>query len=254
MLSERIIVRFCNDGLSTQAATVCLNELTGQDEMSVAGINTACSIDLLDKIVAEHSGSAGLSARKLCASDRDSLLAALHRQYWGDTIVSSLTCSACGKQFDLSFTLSDLQSHINSDIKNWIPGEQLTAVSSSGAVVEIPDAEQELQSANGGTGDAIAELAGALGIDPEAIAEACDNLEQAAPILDLELDASCAECGADQQAHFDIQSFVMKRILNERESLLTEIHFLAANYNWSLTEILGMPRSMRKTLAQMLDA
>jgi hypothetical protein len=101
--------------------------------------------------------------------------------------------------------------------------------------------------------DKLLNFASQVGIDAVDIETSCQKLEQAAPILDLELDSKCPECGHQQPAHFDVQSYVLKRILNERELLLTEVHYLAVNYNWSLTEIMEMPRTMRKTLTKMLD-
>jgi len=76
-----------------------LREPQGGDELALAGIDTHSAVQLLDRLI----DAPPCSTAQLSASDRDGLLAALHRSLWGDRIVSSLKCAACGAMFDLSF-------------------------------------------------------------------------------------------------------------------------------------------------------
>jgi hypothetical protein len=73
-------------------------------------------------------------------------------------------------------------------------------------------------------------------------------------LIDVDLEAACAECGQAAVARFDIQSFVLQRTLYQREGVLSEVHALAGAYGWSLNEILGLPRSLRRSLAERLAA
>src|SRR4051812_31050242 len=104
MRTERVRLRH-TEGLPL----VTIREPTGKDEITVEGVDTAAATGLLGRLV---SGG-GCRPSRMAASDRDSLLAALHRHCWGDRIASTLTCTGCGNPFDLSFQLTALQSHLN---------------------------------------------------------------------------------------------------------------------------------------------
>lgn len=224
---------------------IALRELNGRDELTVDGVDTRAALALLDRLI----GQAALPAASLCAADRDALLAALHRREWGDRIVTTLVCVACGERFDLSFALSAVQAHL--------------AKTTTAAPVSPPTGQQELEAASHGARAGVVALAAALGAgadvaaDADAKAAAIDHLaatlEAEAPILDLEITAECAECGHPQAAHFDVQSFVLQRLIGERALLQAEVHQLASHYGWSLREILGLSRPTRRGFVRMID-
>jgi len=226
----------------SHAATVALRELRGRDELALEGVDTRAAVALLARLLDECA----YDALALAASDRDALLAAVHRQCWGDRIVSTLTCSACATRFDLSFELSVVQRHLAANDGVW-RSDGARVVDDEGRAFEVPIARDELDAAELAPRAAVALLAtraGAGGDDERAAAA----LEAAAPIVDLDLAARCVDCGHEQLAHFDLQSFVLQRLLNERAALLSEIHLLACAYSWSLREILGLARSTRRAL------
>jgi hypothetical protein len=228
------------------AASVRLRELRGDDELSVQGVDTRCTVDLLDRLLA----STGWSAAALCASSRDALLAALHRSVWGDRIVSSLRCAACEAMYDLSFTLSALQRELAAAA----PPHRVTApncLEAEGRSYQLPTVAEEEEAAALGLAAGRAQLA-RLATGSDSDAQAVALLESLAPLLDVDLDTVCAECAHPQRVRFDVQSFVMQRILDEREHLLAEVHALAGGYGWSLAEILSLARSTRQALAQRL--
>jgi hypothetical protein len=218
---------------------VALRELCGHDEIAVDGVDTLCAAALLGRLLA---GPPPIDAMQLAAADRDALLAALHRQCWGDRIVATLTCAACAHPFDLSFQLSDVQRHL------------AAREPVDGASFRAPRAEDELAAAAQAESPvrAVERLAEACGAGPADIEAASATLSAAAPIVDLDLSARCAECGHEQAAGFDLQSFMLQRLLNERAALLAEIHLLAAAYGWSLPDILSLARGTRRALAEML--
>ena len=78
-------------------------------------------------------------------------------------------------------------------------------------------------------------------------------METIAPLVDLELDAQCPECGESQQVYFDLQYYLLSAIGRGRAQLMREIHTLASAYGWSLSDILGLPRSQRRILAGLVD-
>lgn len=242
--TERISV--WHAGAAPQA--VRLREPCGADELALDGVDTRAAVRWLDALCDGPPAAGDLSA-----SDRDALLAGVHRALWGDRIVSSFACVACGKLVDLSFELSALQH----DLARRGEAAQVSAPrrlhDHDGHAYTLPAAADEETAA------ALGALRGrqalASGIRPGADAAAlAARLEVLAPLLDVELDAACAECGQAQQMRFDIQSFVLQRLLDERESLLAEVHALAAGYGWSLAEIAALPRGLRRAFAARLQA
>ncbi|SMC19744.1 hypothetical protein SAMN02745857_00780 [Andreprevotia lacus DSM 23236] len=236
MRSETVILQ------STPASPVrrlALRELSGRDELAVEGVDTRAAVALLDRLL-DHS--AAPRAGSMPATERDALLAALYRQLWGDRIVSTLSCPACHSKYDLSFSLRELQQHL------------AAGRTAQGSNWRAPTAEEEMTAAEHGARDGVAALAAVLGMSPAGMAAACAELEAQAPIIDVELTAPCSECGAVQDAHFDLQSFLLQRLLGERALLLSEIHRLAGSYGWSLREILALPRSTRRALIETGDA
>jgi hypothetical protein len=233
MRTEQVTLRHLQGGAPV---VVALREPLGEDEIAVEGVDTLCAVALLGRLL----GEAPLDAGRLAAADRDALLAALHRQCWGDRITSTLACAACAQRFDISFKLSDAQRHLGT-------------ASASPAPFTVPSAEEEMAAAAHGAREGALRLAEACGARAEDFERASDALAAAAPIVDFELAARCAECGHEQAAHFDLQSFLLQRLLNERPALLAEIHALAAGYGWSLAEILSLGRSTRRAMTAILD-
>lgn len=240
---ERVALRF----LRNEPTVVSLRDLCGDDELSVSGVDTRSAVALLDGLVGPH----GISAAELSASDRDALFAALHRKLWGDRIVSSLRCTACDALYDLSFDLSALQRQLVSTV----PSHRITAPNCIEAedrsVYQLPTAEDEEAAAALGLETGRAQLI-QMAAGTNERADAAAALEALAPLLDVDLETTCAECSHAQPARFDVQTFVLQRLLNERDHLLAELHAIACGYGWSLTEILSLARSVRQSLVQRL--
>lgn len=250
-VSERVPLRHA----ATQRLLVRLREPLGSDELALAGVDTRAAVALLDRLMDDAPCSAG----ELSASDRDGLLCALHRHLWGDRIVSSLACEACGAMYDLSFELSALQMQLAAQAEPAAVGAPRLLADSQGRHYRLPNAAQEEGAAQYGLAEGHARLRVLVtGEEPpdaaeaEAIAALGTRLEALAPLVDVELDANCAECGQARQARFDIQSFVLQRLLDERDALLGEIHAMAGGYGWPLHDIVSLPRGLRRALAQRL--
>src|SRR6266567_4222096 len=98
--SERIPLRT----VSERPCFTTLREPRGEDELSVVGVDTRSAAALLGRLIEGPT-----EPRQLAGSDRDTLLAALHRALWGDRIVAPIECAACEGKYDLSLELSALQ-------------------------------------------------------------------------------------------------------------------------------------------------
>lgn len=249
-MSPPMRVPLCH--LGRRPALARLREPRGEDELSLEGVDTFCAVRLLDRLLEPDTLGEGLGAADLSASDRDALLAGLHRSLWGDRIVGTLHCAGCGQPYDMSFELSALQRHL---APQPAPGPAgLRGLQLDSETLTLPSAQEELAAAERGPAAGAPALAqGVAGreLRPEETDTLAAELEAQAPLLDVELDAPCSECGQAQQAHFDVQSYTLQRLLDEREAVLGELHVLARAYGWGLGELLGLRRSLRRSLVAM---
>lgn len=230
-----------------QPQVMRLREPGGQDELSAQGVDTHAAVRLLDRL---HDRP-DFTVAELSASDRDRLLAAFYRALWGDRVLSSLDCAACGAIYDLSFTLSALQRELAEKAQVSTVAETRTVTDADGRLLYLPDADEEADAAAHGLAQGSARLFALIDRDGQSDAAGlCRQLEQIAPLLDVDLDTRCAECGESAVARFDLQSFALQRLLDEREAILNEVHTLAHGYGWSLPDILSLPRSLRRSLVQ----
>lgn len=231
---------------------VFVRPLRGDDEESVVDADTWSAIALVDRLLVDVAGAAcgPGQAATLAAADRDRVLAAVYRAELGDRVASTVSCPACAAQFDLDFRLSALCAAIQPEV----------AAAGAGGRYRLADGT-ELRVPTGAD-----ELAAALSSDPErTLAARCrlsgdaDDatiaaaLEQVAPLMSTELDAVCPECGHAHLVRFDVQPFLLARLLAERDQRATEIHRLARGYGWSLSEILSLPRGRRRAYVELIE-
>ncbi len=243
--TERIALRHA----APAPRLVRLRELQGHDELAVDGVDTRTAVQLLGRLLDADE------AADLSASDRDAALAALHRALWGDRIVATLRCAACEAMFDLSFELSALQRQLGQAGEAGRVSAPREVEDAQGVHWHLPSADEEDAAAQFGLEAGRARLLAQVCADVPADAQAVSaRLEALAPLLDVDLDAECTECGHAQRVRFDVQSFVLQRLLDERDSVLGEVHALASGYGWSLQEILSLPRSLRRSQVQRLTA
>ena len=240
--NERVTLRAASD----RPRLARLREPRGADELSVVGVDSRAAADLIGRLIDGRTDPA-----ELAACDRDALLAAFHRQCWGDVILSTLTCTECGESFDLSFGLAELQAGLGKgDTELQAIGPRL--FQDGERIVRLPSIEEEEEAAEQGM-TAGSRLLAESSASTIGLPELCELLEVAAPLIDVDLHATCTECGQFQVARFDIQSFTLQRLLDEREETLGEVHALAINYGWPLGEILSLPRTLRRTFAERLS-
>lgn len=241
-----------------------LRKLCGHDEASVDGTGPGEAIALLDRLFVEESGTAVVpgSACRLPISDVDRLLASVYQCLFDDRIEATIACERCEKGFELVFSLQDLVDRAlapdTGGIEGPVPEEgafwyrlpggirfRLPTALDQRAVMDLPEREQGPELIRRCVGDVST---------PEELGRVVSAMERVGPVLRLDLDATCAECGKQQAARFDIESFFMKALVNERRWLLREAHTLAMAYRWSRAEILGLPRDERRTYVALVGA
>lgn len=254
-------VEQASPGLTGDPSRIRLRELNGFDEQSIRGLDTATAIGLLDRLMVNAPGYSAeeLKAARLTASERDRLLAAVYERTFGSRIDSTMPCTLCGEIFDLSFTIEKLLAVLSASASS--SSAELrpdgTFRLPNGVRFRLPTGEDEMAIAGLSLVDAESALLERCLIEPEnsvnleAVQKA---MEEVAPILDLDLDAQCPECGGKQSVHFDVQYYLLRALEQERRQMAREVHRLAIAYGWSLNEILGLFRSQRRAFVELIEA
>jgi hypothetical protein len=229
-----------------------LREMNGFDEREIECADTRTAIELLDRLLTDSAGATIRpgDAASLTPSGRDRLLAAVYRRAFGDRIENTSRCHACRSPFDMSFSLVALQESVAPRSR---PAPLRTA---RGLEFRLPTGADEIAVSLLPREEAARELR--RRIAPEArqddTSELEEALESAAPLIDIDLDARCPECGARQQHRFNIQHFLLTAIVQERRRLFREVHELAVAYGWSCNEILSLRRSERRAYVSCIDS
>jgi hypothetical protein len=238
---------------------VRIRELVGEVEQVVKSAGTADAVRLIAGVLIESAPERGVDPMSLAAADRDRILAAIYQITFGPRIDSTIPCSRCGNSFDINFRLDELTERFDRAV--------LDRVESCGHGVfqtgdslrfRLPTAEEEIEAASLPPGEAARTLAEKCILECAGQMPPLEELEcameDAAPVIDLDLDARCPECGANQGVHFDIQSYLLNTLIQERPRLGRDLHRIAAAYHWSRQDILGLPRSQRRELVELIEA
>ena len=240
---------------------VYLRPLSGHDEAFVSGNSSIEATQFLDRLLVSTDGngvSAG-TAKKLTICDQDRIFSALYLKNFGDQIESNITCQSCGQPFELSFSLSKLIASLDrvTTTKATGPDQEGIYTLTDGRKFRLPTVGDR-NSLMGLTPEQamtrLLELCVVEG-DPTQNAEELEAaMEEVGALLDLDLDASCPECGNAQKARFDIQSYLFKVLSYEQRFLSREIHVIARTYGWGYQEILNLTRQERRTFVRLIEA
>jgi len=241
--------------LTPGAEGVYLRGLCRADEMKVENTDTKNLITLLESLLQPAITGNNVQAAKIVTADRDRLLAALYISLYGAKVESTVNCEECRQKFDLDFSLNEIIRHyqpsaasVSNDGKYQIE---------PGICFRLPTGEDEIL------------ISGFSGVEAERrLFERCllngnpetDNekvqskMAELAPVLSMNMQAICPECSHEQQVQFDIQSFFLTKLKQERPALIREIHSIASQYHWSQQEILDLPRNLRKQYAALIQS
>lgn len=241
---------------------IFLRELTAQDELGIADSSSIGAIQLINSL-SQHALSdtkQPFRAETLVSADRDSLLAAIYKKTYSDLLQSTLHCTACKAPFDLDFSLTALINYIqqsrNQDIA-YEAKEDGSYELPDGTYFRLPTGEDELAVAGLPPQYSVTFLLekcvqkGDINLVGQQVQAA---MAQIAPVLATEIAAHCPECGHPQEVYFDIQSFLLSRLMQEKRQILWEVHRLASVYHWTHSEIMSLPRSLRKSYVSLIDA
>jgi hypothetical protein len=237
-----------------------LRSLRGRDEFLIDASGTADCITFLDRLLTEAAGTTvkpGCTA-DLAVCDCDRLCAAIYMEYFGDRIEGRMSCDNCFEAFDMTFSLQTLMQNLTERSQEIsLPDPQGFFTSVDGRRFRLPTIAEQQTVAGLGTDAAIAALVSRCVLDNDS-AEALDSveksMEQAGPILSVDLDAACPHCGATQIVRFDMQSYLFRALGHEKQFLLYEVHRIATAYGWTCEETLDLTREERRKFVQLIES
>jgi hypothetical protein len=245
---------------STGRRYASLREITGVEEQTVASTTTADAIRLLRSLlVSTHDAAlAADEAGNLTAWERDRLLAVLYTRIYGPRIDTTIHCQSCESLFDVDFILQTLMDDLAPE-EIFRDGEDGFFISQHGVHFRLPTGDDECAVFGLPPEQAVVELlqrclADSAPLDADTAAEVQKAMQALSPVVNVDLDAKCPECGQAQVVQFDLQRYLLTALMNDRRQLVQEIHLLASAYGWSLSEILNLTRSQRRAFVALVDA
>jgi hypothetical protein len=235
---------------SLPARTFLLRRLDGAAEAAVEAARPEMATQLIDRLLTGGAGETiDIQALPLAVHDR--LLAHIYAAEFGETVSCRAACTACSEPFEFRFPLPRLLAAQDREAAGIGPPDEDGFWHAPDGVRMRPPT---LIDARSGTGaELIARISSPAptGQVPEALTA---FLERASPLLSLDIDTRCPECGAAQAVWFDLARFLVQALAGERPFLIRETHLLAARYGWSHDEIMALPRDDRRAFAALIES
>ena len=202
---------------------------------------------------------------KLSIGQRDACLLTLREWLFGSNLVSLARCPNCGARLELTFNVADIRvaskaegvnetlslSIAEYDVCFRLPNSlDLAAITSHDEATTTRQLllERCLIAAHQKGEPRLAHQLPAEIVD--AIAQ---QMSQADPQADVQLDLTCPACNHQWQATFDIVSFFWSEIHTWAYRILGEVHTLARAYGWSEAEILALTPWRRQFYLEMVS-
>jgi hypothetical protein len=238
---------------------IYLKAISGAEEIAVDNASSRVALQLLDGLLSKNrfqpvNGNCP-NVTKLVTADRDRVIAQLYLSVYGSKVESTLTCMNCAKQYDIDFSLHDLLNHCA--IEAGLSLANGTYELEPTVRFRLPTGEDELliEGFSPEKAEKVLMERCILSNTPESLSDSVQKrMAEIAPVLNMEMEAICPECGHTQQVLFDMQSFFLMKLKQERPQLLREIHLIASHYHWSHQEILTLPRKIRKQYVSLIEA
>lgn len=237
---------------------IYLKPMCGGDELAVGDTSTKTALALLDGLLAKgltNNSANCLNVGEIVTADRDRIFAHLYISVYGSKVESTVHCQNCKEPFDLGFSIADLLSHYQLVSAELF--EDGTFYLEPGTSFRLPTGEDELMLAGLSATAAEALLMKRCLVKGELVDESemvQTKMESIAPVLNIDMEANCPECGHSQQVQFDIQSFFLMKLKLEHAGLIREVHSIASNYHWQPETILALPRNLRKEYVALINA
>jgi hypothetical protein len=220
----------------------------------------------LTMLAAASPGASREMLAALSIGQRDACLIALRERLFGQQLTSLADCPACGERLEMSFSVVDIRASSNAEpapmlsfdrsgyeLRLRLPNSlDLLALAGCASPAEMRGRLFEqcvLSIRHQGRTESAALTAG---MPAEIIDAAIEQIAQADPQADVQVDLICPCCRHQWQAGFDIVSYLWSELHARAIHLLREIHLLASSYGWRESDILNMSSWRRECYLEML--
>jgi hypothetical protein len=193
-------------------------------------------------------GSDAAARAALAVSAADLALLRLHRSIFGSSLPAEAICRACASplEFDLDAgTLTEGLAASLPDAESRPDDIREPTIGDLHAIAAVTDLDAAVQ-----------RLAALCRLDPQVSPSDTDIAEIDAvygrSAIRLWLD--CADCGHAWHEDFDIAAYLWLEVERRAQTLIDEIHVLAAAYGWSEPQILALSDARRAAYLQRCGA
>lgn len=193
---------------------------------------------------------------------RDALLLTLRERLFGSRVQTVIRCPKCHDSLDLAFSVDQIRVPMEGESQK----EFVSEIDDYEVTFRLPTSEDLLIVRHQTERDSAKELLlercllqvlhrGAVVTEfPRPLTErVIERMAQVDPQGDVQLAVTCAVCGYQWQALFDIASFVWSEIGAWAKRLLRDVHILASAYGWPEENILKMSAWRRQCYLDMVQ-
>jgi hypothetical protein len=197
---------------------------------------------------------------------RDVRLIRLQDELFGSRLETEVTCPRCGQRLDVEFSTHDIGAETappcpDDGSRMEVQGYQVNYrhPTSLDLLPEVggsapPERETLLRNCI-----ATAHRADGTTVEtdtlPEAVVTAVlEDMARTDPMADVRVGLSCADCGHEWSAPFDIVAYLWTEVDEWAQRMMLEIHSLASAYGWSEREILRLSARRRRLYLDLVGA
>jgi hypothetical protein len=188
---------------------------------------------------------------------RDALLLDLREHNFGSHLTCLTDCPQCGETVELEFQAKDIRTSppITNSLTIEHDGRELTFrlpnSDDLAAIAELDDPAQARRELSGRCLNGSADVAE---LSDETLTLVGTRMGEADRQADVQLALACPQCSHAWSAPFDIATFLWSELKARAETLLREVHDLAAAYGWRENEILNLSPARRAAYLEMVRA
>ena len=222
-----------------------LRDLTGADEAAVdPGDAERAALRLLGCLVVLPEG---VTLDDLPVALVHRLHLALYRALHDGPVQNTATCAECSEGFEFDLDLAAICAAQDAAAEAVAPPEDGWWTLPTGGELRAPLLRDV-------TGRRLDDLLARITRGDVTEEAASAFLEQAAPLLDFDVETGCPQCTASQRMRFSMPRYLVRKIAGERAFLRREVHLIASAYRWSHGEIMTLTRRDRRDYAAMIEA
>jgi hypothetical protein len=201
--------------------------------------------------------TASEDARVTPVGTRDAELLRARRLLFGDRIEAMTACEACGQELDVLLSVEELLrgappavvDQVFAGLNGRLARLRIPCAGDLAALRGVDDIESGIallleRCLTGVKGDEAP--ISVEDLSPEITALLEDELAAADPGAEIRLVSTCPECGAQNDALFDIPSFLWKEVHTLANEVLWDVHTLARAYGWDEQTILNLSPPRRR--------